>query len=59
MSGSKPIPNQFDEEFLALEREEKRQRMLEQAVAMRPQRERTLAAMIDQPKGDQRGRTTF
>lgn len=68
MSGSRTTQDQFDEDFQRLEREEKKSRMLEQAVAMRPMRMRTLEAITGGiPRGeltiiaagDKRGRTTF
>lgn len=65
MSGSKTTQDLFAEEFQLLEREEKRQRMLEQAIAMRPMRMRTLEDMTGVNRGELhiitagKGRTRF
>lgn len=62
MSGSKPTQSRFEEEFQALEREEKRLRLLERAEAMRPMRMKTLESLGSGPDKQAtlaRGRTTF
>lgn len=66
MSGSKTTQDLFAEEFQQLEREVKRQRMLEQAVAMRPLRMRTLEQITGGVKRGElhiiaagKGRTSF